>query len=167
MDLSFREKSLWLMFATLIASFGFYFLTVLPPSAADVVPQQVVLFVVAVVLLVIMQVVGHILIAVVDRRADTDERDRLSSLSGNRLSQVHRRPTSSYSGGRSSRSSSDGARPRITEPMRRKVHGSLMRRMGCQKCLTMSPAMLRRLSSRPSVVRHAASSTSAANGSAG
>jgi Na+/melibiose symporter-like transporter len=84
MDLSFREKSLWLMFATLIASFGFYFLTVLPPSAADVVPQQVVLFVVAVVLLVIMQVVGHILIAVVDRRADTDERDRLIELKGTR-----------------------------------------------------------------------------------
>ena len=84
MDLSFREKSLWLMFVTLIASFGFYFMTALPPGAADVVPQQVVLFVVAVVLLVIMQIVGHILIAVVDRRADTDERDRLIELKGTR-----------------------------------------------------------------------------------
>jgi hypothetical protein len=84
MDLSFREKSLWLMFVTLIACFGFYFVTVLPPSAADVVPQQVVLFTVAVVLLVIMQIVGHILIAIADRRTDTDERDRLIELKGMR-----------------------------------------------------------------------------------
>ena len=84
MDLSFREKSLWLMLVTLVASFGFYFATVLPPSAADVVPQQVVLFVIAVVTLVIMQIVGHILIAIVDRRAETDERDRLIELKGTR-----------------------------------------------------------------------------------
>ena len=84
MDLSFREKSLWLMLLTLVASFGFYFATVLPPSAADVVPQQVVLFVIAVVMLVIMQIVGHILIAIVDRRAETDERDRLIELKGTR-----------------------------------------------------------------------------------
>ena len=84
MDLSFREKSLWLMLVTLVASFGFYFATVLPASAADVVPQQVVLFVIAVVMLVIMQIVGHILIAIVDRRAETDERDRLIELKGTR-----------------------------------------------------------------------------------
>jgi amino acid transporter len=84
MDLSFREKSLWLMLVTLVASFGFYFATVLPPSAADVVPQQVVLFVIAVVMLVIMQIVGHVLIAIVDRREETDERDRLIELKGTR-----------------------------------------------------------------------------------
>jgi hypothetical protein len=84
MDLSFREKSLWLMFATLVATFGFYFLTVLPPSAADVVPQQVVLFIVAVVLLVIVQIVGHAVIAIMDRRTDTDEREQLIELKGTR-----------------------------------------------------------------------------------
>lgn len=84
MDLSFQEKSLWLMFVTLLATFGFYFLTVLPPGAADVHPQQIVLFIVAVVLLVITQVVGHVLIAIADRRADTDERDRLIELKGTR-----------------------------------------------------------------------------------
>lgn len=84
MDLSFREKSLWLMFITLVTSFGFYFVTVLPPSAADVVPQQVILFVIAVVLLVVMQIVGHILIAIADRRTNTDERDRLIELKGTR-----------------------------------------------------------------------------------
>jgi heme/copper-type cytochrome/quinol oxidase subunit 2 len=84
MDLSFREKSLWLMLVALVASFGFYFATVLPPSAADVLPHQVILFVIAVVMLVIMQIVGHIFIAIVDRRAETDERDRLIELKGTR-----------------------------------------------------------------------------------
>ena len=84
MDLSFREKSLWLMFVTLAACFGFYFVTVLPAGAADVLPQQVILFIVAIVLLVIVQVVGHILIAIVDRRDETDERDRLIELKGTR-----------------------------------------------------------------------------------
>ncbi len=84
MDLSFREKSLWLMFVTLAATFGLYFLIVLPPSAANVRPPQVILFVVAIVLLVIMQIVGHAVIAIMDRRTDSDERDRLIELKGTR-----------------------------------------------------------------------------------
>lgn len=84
MDLSFREKSLWLMLVTLVVSFGFYFVTVLPPRATVVLPHQVILFVIAVVMLVVMQIVGHIFIAIVDRRADTDERDRLIELKGTR-----------------------------------------------------------------------------------
>ncbi|HEU4883576.1 MAG TPA: hypothetical protein VFT45_15055 [Longimicrobium sp.] len=84
MDLSFQEKSLWLMFVSLVAGFGFYFMTVLPPDAADVLPQQVLLFAVAVVMLVILQIAGHIVIALVDRRTETDERDRLIGLKGTR-----------------------------------------------------------------------------------
>src|SRR5262245_38967790 len=84
MDLSFQEKSLWLMFVGLVGSFAFYFVTVLPTHAVDVLPQQVVLFVLAVVLLVVMQIVGHVVIAIVDRRAETDERDRLIELKGTR-----------------------------------------------------------------------------------
>ena len=95
-------------------------------------------------------------------RARSGERE--SSRSGKRLSQVHSRPTSSYSGGRSSRSSSDGARPRITEPMRRKVNGSEMRRIGCQKCLTVRPAISRSERRRPSVVVPDGASTSAGEG---
>lgn len=53
MDLSFQEKSLWLLFVSLVAAFGFYFVTVLPTDAVNVMPHQVVLFVLAVVLLVI------------------------------------------------------------------------------------------------------------------
>lgn len=84
MGLSFQEKSLWLMFVSLVGVFGFYFATVLPADAADVIPQQMVLFTVAVVVLVIMQILGHIVIAIVDRNTATDERDRLIGLKGTR-----------------------------------------------------------------------------------
>ncbi len=82
--LTFQEKSLWLMFVSLVAVFGFYFVTVLPAPAEDVMPNQVVLFVFAVVVLVVMAIVGNILIAIVDRRTETDERDRLIGLKGSR-----------------------------------------------------------------------------------
>jgi hypothetical protein len=84
MGLSFQEKSLWLVFVSLIGVFGFYFATVLPAQAPDVMPHQIVLFGMAVVMLVITQIVGHIAIAIVDRRATTDERDRLIGLTGTR-----------------------------------------------------------------------------------
>jgi hypothetical protein len=84
MGLSFQEKSLWLMLVSLIGVFGFYFVTVLPANGTDVMPHQMVLFTVAVVMLVIMQAVGHIVIAMVDRDARTDERDRLIGLKGTR-----------------------------------------------------------------------------------
>jgi hypothetical protein len=86
MDLSFRERSLWLMLLSLLAVFGFYFATVLPSSAVHLGPEHIALFAVAVVVLVIMQVAGHIVIALVDRRAgeDEDERDRLIELKGTR-----------------------------------------------------------------------------------
>jgi hypothetical protein len=84
MDLSFHEKSLWLVFVSLAGVFGAYFVTVLPSHAANVQPQQVVLFVVAVVALVIVQIAGHVVIAVMDRRPGTDERARLIGLKGSR-----------------------------------------------------------------------------------
>ncbi|MDZ4805966.1 MAG: hypothetical protein SGI90_13985 [Candidatus Eisenbacteria bacterium] len=84
MNLSFQEKSLWLRFVSLVAVFGFYFVTALPAHARDVMPQQVVLFMLVVVMLVITQVVGHIVIAIADRHTETDERDRLIELKGTR-----------------------------------------------------------------------------------
>ena len=68
MDLSFREKSLWLMLVSLVGVFGYYFVTVLPTDAVDVLPHQVVVFSLALVVLVIAQIVGHALIAIADRR---------------------------------------------------------------------------------------------------
>ena len=84
MDLSFQEKSLWLMFGSLVTVFAFYFGTVLPSDAVDIMPQQVAIFVIALIVLVIMQIAGHVVIAIVDRRTETDERDSLIQLKGTR-----------------------------------------------------------------------------------
>ena len=84
MDLTFREKSLWTLLAGLLAAFGFYVITVLPAAGPDVDSDQVVLFVVAVVLLIMVQIVGHGLIAALDQRTETDERDELIALRGAR-----------------------------------------------------------------------------------
>jgi hypothetical protein len=84
MDLSFRERSLWLMLLSLLAVFGYYFATVLPSSAVNIGPEHAAPFALAVVVLVIMQVVGHAVIAWVDRRTGEDERDRLIELTGTR-----------------------------------------------------------------------------------
>lgn len=86
MGLSFREKSLWLMLISLVGVFGFYFARALPPEAPNVMPEQVAVFALAVVTLVVIQIVGHAAIAVVDRRPDSDERDRLIELKGARNS---------------------------------------------------------------------------------
>ena len=85
MDLSFQEKSLWVMFLGMLVVFGYYFSMALPTDAVDVMPQHKVLFGVAVAYLVASQVAGHILIAIVDPRDETDERDRLIELKGTRV----------------------------------------------------------------------------------
>lgn len=84
MQPSFQHKSLWLMFLSLLLGFGLYFRAVLPMTTPDVRPEHVARFVGAVTALVIVQVVGHIGIALLDRRPDTDERDRLYALRGTR-----------------------------------------------------------------------------------
>ena len=82
MNLSFQEKSLWLVFLSLLAFFGFYFARALPGAGRDVLPGQVALFVGATVALVVAQVVGHLVIAIMDRRTDADERDGRIALKG-------------------------------------------------------------------------------------
>lgn len=84
MNLSFQEKSLWVMLLGLLAAFGFYFPAVARTQSVDVMPYQVLLFALAVALLVVVQVVGHVLIALVDRRSESDERDRMIELKGTR-----------------------------------------------------------------------------------
>lgn len=99
MNLSFHEKSLWLMLAALLLSFGWYFGIVLPehlglvqsaerPRSLTIHPTQVTLFGLAVAMAVGVSVVGHVCIALVDRRTDTDERDQLIALRGARLGSV-------------------------------------------------------------------------------
>jgi hypothetical protein len=84
MDMTYREKSLWLVGFSLVLVFGLYFWWALPAPGADVLPNQVVLFAVAVSLLVAVQAAGHALIAILDRRTEPDERDRLIGLIGER-----------------------------------------------------------------------------------
>jgi hypothetical protein len=77
------------MLIGLVVCFGWYFYctlsAILPtPAAVDVMPHQIVLFAVAVVFLTVTQVAGHCLLAIVDRRTETDERDRLYELQGTR-----------------------------------------------------------------------------------
>jgi len=82
---TFQQKRLWLMLAGLGACFGAYFAAVLPARTSVVLPDQMALFVAAIVALVLIQIAGHVAIAIVDRRQETDERDRLIELLGSRI----------------------------------------------------------------------------------
>ena len=95
MNLTFKEKSLWLMLIGLAGVSAFYGYTVghlnqaLQPDVAwqamTVLTPMVGLFFSAVLLLVLFSVVGHIVMAIVDRRAEEDERDRLIALKGGQI----------------------------------------------------------------------------------
>lgn len=82
--MGFQEKSLWLVGTSLLAVFALYFWVVLPPPAPNVLPNQIALFGLVVALLVVLQVAGHAVIALLDRRTETDERDHLNMLIGER-----------------------------------------------------------------------------------
>ena len=90
MNLSFREKGLWLLLLGLFAAFGFYFASVLPPQSPTITSQQVMTFVGMTVLLVITQIVGTIFLATSSHRElegkiQSDERDARISCKGTRI----------------------------------------------------------------------------------
>lgn len=82
MNRSFQEKSQWVTLVALLLSFGWYFTVSLPGAPADIGPPTVARFLASVALLTVLQVFGHVSIALLDRRADADERDRLIALRG-------------------------------------------------------------------------------------
>lgn len=87
--MTFQEKSLWATLAGLLLAFGAYFwlawTTLLPtPASRDVMPQQAALFMAITLLLVSVLVVGHVAIAIRDRRSEPDERDHWIALKGSR-----------------------------------------------------------------------------------
>jgi hypothetical protein len=86
MSLSFREKSLWLTFIGLLIAYTAYFAAVLPgaETQVDVRPAQLAMLSLAVVALAVLQIVGHAVFAIIDRRTASDERDRLIALRGAR-----------------------------------------------------------------------------------
>lgn len=88
-SMTFQEKSQWVMLAGLLIAFGGYFksawLTLYPtPVAKDILPSQAGLFMAATALLVVILVVGHILVVIVNRDTETDERDRMIEMKGER-----------------------------------------------------------------------------------
>jgi hypothetical protein len=82
--MTFQEKSRWLMGGSLVVVFGLYFSWVVPGATRDVGSDQVWLFSAMVGLLVLLQVLGHALIAIHDRRVGSDERDHVIGLIGQR-----------------------------------------------------------------------------------
>ena len=88
MDLSFQEKSLAGSLVLTVVLFGWYFIMVFESltgdtSSAAVLPFQL-LWVIGIV--VAVEVVYHVLIAVTEKPAETDERDRLIELKATRVS---------------------------------------------------------------------------------
>lgn len=84
--MTFQEKSLWVQVAGLVGVFSLYFWFALPAATVNVQPSHMAQFVGAVVMLVIFQVAGHLLIVMLDRRTETDERDRWFSHMGAKVS---------------------------------------------------------------------------------
>ncbi|HEX2513245.1 MAG TPA: hypothetical protein VH257_00975 [Chloroflexota bacterium] len=79
MDMSFEEKSAWIVLCSLVGVFGLYFLVaarMLTAGVTDAVAPFVPLFAVVVVLLVIVLAVGHAAAAIVARPDGPDERDK-------------------------------------------------------------------------------------------
>lgn len=92
MPLSFHEKSLWLLLASLCAVFGLYFWRVLPQAGPHIGPAEVGTFIGVLIVLVVIQAIGHALLAVGSlrelggRSVMRDERDVLIELKSSRLS---------------------------------------------------------------------------------
>lgn len=90
MNLTFREKSLWLLLGSLIVIFGLYFASVLPAQTSDVAASHVMTFVGMLVLLVVLRIVSNSVLAIASRRElassiQSDERDVLIQLKSTRL----------------------------------------------------------------------------------
>ncbi|GAB6194734.1 hypothetical protein [Lysobacter xanthus] len=90
MPMSWKERSQWVVLATVLLVYGRYFADVLPGHGADVGPADIARFITAVVALVMLQVAGHVVLAVLGRRAlergvQADERDTLIGLRAARI----------------------------------------------------------------------------------
>ena len=79
MNTSFEEKSVWIQLTSLLVSLGAYFIVAGRMMAVGVsaLPVYVPLFVIAVIVIVGINVVGHVLAAMVTASTTRDERDRL------------------------------------------------------------------------------------------
>lgn len=85
MGMSFEEKSLWVRLAGLLAGVALYVRVVAGQQGADLGPQHLAAFALALAGLVVVVVIGQIVVALVDRRQATDERDRAIRLRASSL----------------------------------------------------------------------------------
>lgn|SRR5690606_36990330 len=90
MNITFREKSLWLLLVSLCAAFGIYFAVALPNASPQVKPTEIAAFIGIIVVLVVVQIISHTLLGIASRRElaaniQADERDALVRLKGTQV----------------------------------------------------------------------------------
>lgn len=88
--MSAAEKRLWVSLAALVLAFGGYFYSAWSTlfsatASANVSPQQAWTFILATIVLVVIVVAGNVVVALLDRHTEEDERDRLILLRGGRF----------------------------------------------------------------------------------
>ena len=91
MNISFKEKSIWTSLIITIIVFGYYFTRVfnlLNQTTADS-ANLIVLFIGVVIVMIILEIVSHIILAVIYKKEvneSSDEREKLIELKGIRIS---------------------------------------------------------------------------------
>ena len=79
MDTSFEEKSVWIQLVGLVVGLGGYLVAagVMLSNGVNALPAFVPVFTVAIILVVAINIAGHVVVAIVGRTDEADERDRL------------------------------------------------------------------------------------------
>ena len=90
MNLTFREKTLWLSLVSLVVVYAVYFATALSDFSAQIASVHVSAFVGMLIILITIQIVGNTVLAIANRRelaasVQSDERDTLIRLKGTQL----------------------------------------------------------------------------------
>jgi len=88
MNISFKEKSIWTSLIITIIVFGYYFTRVFNQTTDDS-ANLIVLFVGVVIAMIILEIVSHIILAVIYKKEvneSSDEREKLIELKGIRIS---------------------------------------------------------------------------------
>lgn len=91
MNLSFKEKNIWTSLIITLVVFGYYFARVFSASNQNTIDSSyfIELFISVVVVMIILEIVSHIILAVIYKKEvneSNDERDKLIELKGTRIS---------------------------------------------------------------------------------
>lgn len=85
MNLTFQEKSLWIMGASMIATYTWYFWHALQNVKVNIDSDHITLLVASVLMVAVIAIVGHVLVAIVEHPSQfKDERHKLIALYGAR-----------------------------------------------------------------------------------